>query len=94
MSKITIDFCAIDYRAKRALIWLKIRGESKLHGNVINSHETYLLYITIISSTDDVNLYYKYLDIIKGLGKMYDLTPREVELALWKYDKTKDEAYF
>lgn len=86
-------FCVIDYRAKRALCLLKQRGESKPY-NVISfkSYRDYLKTFQLINNTSYIELYFKYLEVIRGICKTIgpNITPRMLEVALWKYDKTKD----
>jgi len=89
------EFCVIDYRSKQALAWLKICGESKPYDEFkLNSYDKFLLILTFIRSSNDIELFYKYLDIIKGIGEKFNLTPRQIEIALWKFDKAMDLNYF
>ena len=89
------EFCVIDYRSKQALAWLKICGESKPYNEFkLNSYYQFLLNLTFIRSSNDIELFYEYLNIIKGIGEKFDLSPRQVEIALWKFDKTMDLNYF
>lgn len=89
------EFCVIDYRSKQALAWLKVCGETEPYDKFkLNSYNQFLLILNFIKSSNDIGLFYKYLKIIKGIGKKFDLTPRQVEIALWKFDKTMDLNYF
>ena len=86
-------FCVIDYRAKRALCLLKIKGESKPYNTIsFVSYRDYLSSYQLVKNTSAIDLYFKYLEIIRGICKIIgpDITPRMLEVALWKYDKTED----
>jgi hypothetical protein len=86
-------FCVIDYRAKRALCILKKKGELESYDTLsFRSYQDFLKTYEIINNTSDISLYFKYLEIIKDICGVIgpNITPRMLEVALWKYDKNKD----
>ena len=86
-------FCVIDYRAKRALCILKKCGEIKPYETLsFKSYKDFLMTYEIINNSSDIDLYFKYLEIIREICGVIspDITPRMLEVALWKYDKNKD----
>ena len=90
-------YCVVDYRAKQALAWIKKCGESKPFDNyILKSYDDYLFISEFIRNTTHIDLYHKYLEIINGIATKQDpkLSPRQIEIALWKFDKDKDDKYW
>lgn len=81
-------FCIIDYRSWRALLWLEtlVKNEGqfafdfyKLYSDFLDRYESYYSAAT----------YHRYLNILKAIGQKQKTTPRQVEMALWKFDQMK-----
>ncbi len=90
-------YCVVDYRAKQALVWMKKCGESKPFNNcTLKSYDDYLFITEFIRNTNHIDLYYKYLEIINGIARKQatKTTPRQIEIALWKFDKDKNDKYW
>jgi hypothetical protein len=91
------QYCVVDYRAKQALAWLKKCGESEPYDNcILKSYNDYLFISEFVRNTTHIDIYDKYLEIINGVAMKQDpkLNPRQIELALWKFDKDKDREFW
>lgn len=80
------DYCVLDYRAWRALLWeisepFSFRDYSEFSG-IMDNFRSY-------ASLDS---YKQYLEKIRTLSRQNQMTPRKIEMALWMYDK-KDGNY-
>ncbi len=80
------EYCVVDYRAWRALLWL-IRNRLQDYPHFHDAIENFRNYNISIDSYVSY-----YLPTIQELGEEYNMTPREVEMALWMYDKKKGES--
>ena len=83
------EYCIIDYRAQRALLWLK-----KVAGNCRITFVSYREYSDFLDSCGaygTVRAYYDFRDDVKKIGMKKHMTPRQVEMALWKFDEMKGE---
>jgi len=83
------EYCIIDYRTQRALLWLK-----KVAGNCCIAFVSYGEYSDFLDSCDaygTVRAYYDFRDDVKKIGMKKQMTPRQVEMALWKFDEMKGE---
>lgn len=78
------SFAVIDYRALRALGWVKPELTGK------DSYDTYATFLdwyrTYQRSPDT---YERYLSAVRKIGAENDLEPREVDMALWTLDATQ-----
>jgi len=75
------DFCVIDYRAWRALIWLS--------SPKIEEYEGYSLLLDKVRKSDDLGSYMEYLGKVRNIAKHNQMTARKIEMALWKFDKKR-----
>jgi hypothetical protein len=83
------EYCIIDYRAVRALLWLK-----KMEGNRCITFVSYGEYSDFLDSCGaygTVRAYYDFRNDMKNIGTQKHMTPRQVEMALWKFDEMKGE---
>lgn len=83
------EYCIIDYRTQRALLWLK-----KVTGKCCFTFVSYREYSDFLDSCDaygTVKTYYDFRDEVKNISTQELMTPRQVEMALWKFDKMKGE---
>lgn len=71
------EYTIIDYRAARSLIWNELRQES--YEEFYRSMEAFRN-----PSADDYSWYHRK---INSISKKTNTTPREVDMALWKFDK-------
>lgn len=76
------EYCIIDYRAWRALKWY-------LNSVDFSSYEDYSRFLDSYDSRTSVESYLTYLKQSREIGKEWNMTPRMVEMALWKYDEMK-----
>lgn len=74
-------YCIVDYRASRAFLWLASRRR-----NFAKYHE-YVSVMDRFRNYASVQFYADYLENIKRWASEWSMTPREVEMALWKYDE-------
>lgn len=91
------QYCVVDYRAKRALAWFKKCGESEPYDKyTLNSYDDYLFISEFIRNTRHIDIYNKYREIINCVSTKQDpkLDLRQLEIALWKFDKDKDQNYW
>lgn len=78
-------YCVLDYRAWRALHWTLKKSKSfrfASYSEFSDFLDNYGKYASLKSYSD-------YLEKIKKLAKGYNMTPRKIEMALWKYDEKK-----
>ena len=84
------EYCIIDYRTWRALLWLR-----KLAKKGSFAFASYREYSNFLDSYDacarTYKRYYNFRDTLKTIGEKRGMTPRQVEMALWKFDQTKGE---
>jgi len=80
------EFCIIDYRAWRALKWLR-----KGHANqlVLNSYNEYSIFLDSLNEYKSMKGYLSYLQQLRSIAEKHDRTARQLEMALWKFDKMK-----
>lgn len=74
-------YCIVDYRSCRAFLWatsetLNLEEYSEL-ANLLDKFRNY----------SSLRFYGPYLDEIRKLSVQWNMTPREIEMALWKYDE-------
>ncbi len=84
------EYCIIDYRTWRALLWL-----SKLTRKGSFAFTSYREYSDFLDSYDayarTYMRYYNFRDTLKTIGGKRGMTSRQVEMALWKFDQMKGE---
>lgn len=74
-------YCVIDFRAWRALKWLQ--------GINFSSYENYSKFLDDYRNYGTLRIYRSFIEEIRGIAKKNNQTPRQVEMALWKFDKEK-----
>ncbi len=74
-------YCVIDFRAWRALKWLQ--------GINFSSYENYSKFLDDYRNYGTLRIYRSFIEEIRGIAKENNKTPRQVEMALWKFDKEK-----
>lgn len=82
-------YCIIDYRTWRALLWLR-----KLAKNRSFSFSSYKEYSDLLDLYDrygTASSYFGFLGTLKDIGEKWNMTARQVEMALWKFDQMKGE---
>jgi hypothetical protein len=80
-------YCITDYRAWRALKWLQnISNDGNL---VLSGYEKYCDYIDSLNVYDTLQSYMWYLKSLRSLAAGQKKTPRQFEMALWKFDEMK-----
>jgi len=83
------EYCVIDYRTWRALLWLRAMATKdrltfasyKDYSDLLDQYDTY----------GGVHVYYSFRNALKKIGEKRNMTPRQVEMALWKFDEMKGE---
>lgn len=83
------DYCVIDYRTWRALLWL-VTLKSKGSFN-FTSYREYSDFLDIYDRYGTASAYGRFLETLKNIGRKRNMTPRGVEMALWKFDQMKGE---
>ena len=76
------DYCVIDYRAWRALLWVLSEFSFKEYNEFSEVMDNFRSY----RQTDS---YVEYLKKIRTLANQNQMTPRKIEMALWMYDKKR-----
>jgi thermostable 8-oxoguanine DNA glycosylase len=80
-------FCITDYRAWRSLWWWKTASEDgKL---TLSSYKKYADYLDNLKVYSGLEKYLWYLRVMRSIAKEANKTPRQIEMALWKFDKMK-----
>lgn len=80
-------YCIIDYRAWRALKWLQ--NISPNNTLVFNSYQEYSNYIDSLDSYRRLQVYLDFLELLRSIARNHGVKPRQIEMALWKFDKMK-----
>jgi hypothetical protein len=75
-----VQYCVIDYRAWRALKWY-------LKDIVFYSYENYSEFLDSYDSRTSVESYLTYLKEVRKIAEKLSMTPRKIEMALWKFDE-------
>ena len=81
------EYCITDYRAWRALLWLRVVSENGQL--VLDSYEKYGDYVDSLGTYQRLQNYLWYLKVLRSVGKKENKTPRQIEMALWKFDQMK-----
>lgn len=82
-------YCVIDYRAWRALLWLKNIGKSGQFN--FQSYKEYSEFLDFVNKSDKIGIYFNYLKILRSIALNLDITARKLELAFWKFDQQKGQ---
>ena len=83
------EYCVIDYRTWRALLWL--RELAKKENFTFTSYREYSDFLDSYDAYSRTYVYFNFRDTLKKIGEKRNMTPRQVEMALWKFDKMKGE---
>jgi len=83
------EYCVIDYRTWRALLWL--RELAKKESFTFTSYREYSDFLDSYDAYSRTYVYFNFRDTLKKIGERRNMTPRQVEMALWKFDKMKGE---
>jgi hypothetical protein len=75
------QYCIFDYRVIRALKWLSVKGK----GLRFDSFKEYSEYLDDLNK-NSISFYCEFLEKIRSLDNT--LTPREIEMGLWKFDSS------
>lgn len=84
------EYCIIDYRTWRALLWLRML--TKQASFTFISYEEYSDFLDSYDVYGNVNVYFMFLQTLRNIGAKRKLTPRQVEMALWKFDQMKGKS--
>lgn len=79
-------YCIIDYRAWRAMRWLQKGSKNQLAFNSYNEYSDFL------DSLDDymsLKGYLKFIEQLRSITAKKNKTPRQLEMALWKFDQMR-----
>jgi len=74
-------YCVIDFRAWRTLKWLQ--------GINFSFYENYSKFLDDYRNYGTLRIYHSFIEEIREIAKKNNQTPRQVEMALWKFDKEK-----
>lgn len=77
------EYCVIDYRTWRALYWIQ---QEPLAFECYSDFSTTLDYLGRYTSQES---YLFYLNQIKELATQFGTVPREIEMALWMFDRER-----
>ena len=81
------EYCIIDYRTWRALLWLHAQARKKSF--YMTSYEEYSDFLDRYDQYGTITAYMEFLRALKNIGERRNMTARQVEMALWKFDKMK-----
>lgn len=76
-------YCIVDFRVWNSLLWLEYKKSS------FDSYSSSREFIDSFRKYDDINSYIKYLDKIRNLSNDNNMAPRDIEMALWQFDKNR-----
>ena len=77
------DYCIMDYRAWGALFWTMLKPFK------FKNYFDYSYALKNVRNYATLESYTFYLDRIKKLAIQNKMSPREIEMALWKFDEKK-----
>ncbi len=75
------NYCVLDYRAWRALLWVMSKPSS------FNDYIEFSEIMDNFRNYASLSSYKHYLEKIRNIARQYHMTPRKIEMALWMYDK-------
>lgn len=83
------EYCIIDYRTWRVFLWLSLlrRKESLTFA----SYKDYSDFLDSYDRYNKIGAYFNFLEKLKDIGEKRNMTARQVEMALWKFDQMKGE---
>lgn len=64
---------------------------SKKDNFIFDSYAEYSDFLDHYDSYGNVKVYCAFLNALRKIGKRRNMTPRQVEMALWKFDQMKGE---
>jgi hypothetical protein len=80
------EYCIIDYRASRALRWLQRGSKNQL---TFNSYREYSDFLDSLDDYTSLKGYLRFLNQLRSITVKHNGTPRQLEMALWKFDQMK-----
>jgi len=83
------EYCVIDYRTWRALRWLHTVAAKGSFS--FTSYKEYSEFLDSYARYGTISEYFWFLGTLKNIGKNRNMTSRQVEMALWKFDQMKGE---
>ena len=81
------EYCIIDYRAWRALLWLQKNTAENVFK--FDSYSDYANFLDKCKTYNRKKTYFSFRDTLETIGNKRNMTPRQVEMALWKFDQQK-----
>lgn len=79
-------YCIIDYRAWRAMRWLQKGSKNQL---AFNSYKEYSDFLDSLDDYMSLKGYLKFLEQLRSITAKQNKTPRQLEMALWKFDQMR-----
>jgi len=80
------EYCIIDYRAWRALRWFQKGAKDQL---TFSSYKEYSDFLDSLRDYTSLKVYLRFLKQLRSITAKYNRTPRQLEMALWKFDQMK-----
>ena len=81
------EYCVIDYRTWRVLLWLDML--TKKPSFQFGLYKEYSEFLDKYGQYGTINTYLYFLEQLKKIGEKRNMTPRQVEMAFWKFDELK-----
>lgn len=76
-------YCIVDFRVWNTLLWIEDKK------SLFKNYSNYSDFINNFRNYNKVSSYISYMKKIDKLATKQNMTPREIEMALWKYDECK-----
>jgi hypothetical protein len=76
-------YCIVDFRVWNSLLWMEDQK------SLFKNYSSFSDFINNFRSYGNVTSYIFYMERIKKLAEKHSMIPREIEMALWQYDKCR-----
>lgn len=78
-------YCIFDFRVWHAFLWLAKCVDS----SILKNYENFANFLENANKSTQLKNFLFFYDVISKVAVHYENTPRQLEMALWKYDKEK-----
>ena len=79
-------YCIIDYRVRRAIFYFENLKTQKIE---FENYQSYSDMLDFLMNSPSINVYVEYLNNMRRKANDLNCTPRELEMAFWKFDEFK-----
>ncbi len=78
-------YCIFDFRVWHAFLWLT----GHVNSSILESYYDFANFLEFSNKSTELKNFLFFFNVISKVADFYKMTTRQVEMALWKYDKQK-----